>query len=203
MKTTPSISERKAVLQLLLQNIIGYEEKILNALYKDFKKPKFEGVATETSYIITELKQTISKIERWAKPERVTASILNFPSVDRIYKEPFGQVLIIAPWNYPFQLAISPLIAAIAAGNRVTVKPSELTPNTAEIIAKIVRETFEIQQVIVITGDASIAQNLLAKRWDYIFFYRQCGRRQNCSPSRRPKPHARNARIGWQKPLYC
>ena len=170
MKTAPSISERKTVLQLLLKNIVEQEEAILDALYKDFKKPKFEGVATETSYIIGELKETIAKIERWAKPERVTSSILNFPSKDKIYKEPFGQVLIIAPWNYPFQLAISPLIAAIAAGNRVTVKPSELTPNTAEIIAKIVRETFEIQQVIVITGDASIAQNLLAKRWDYIFF---------------------------------
>lgn len=170
MKIAPSISERKSVLQLLLKNIVEQEEAILDALYKDFKKPKFEGVATETSYIIGELKQTISKIDRWAKPERVLPSILNFPSTDKIYKEPFGQVLIISPWNYPFQLAISPLIAAIAAGNSVTIKPSELTPNTSEIIAKIVRETFKIQQAVVITGDASIAQNLLAKRWDYIFF---------------------------------
>jgi aldehyde dehydrogenase (NAD+) len=97
-------------------------------------------------------------------------SILNFPSSDSIYSEPYGKVLIIAPWNYPFQLALCPLIAAVAAGNQVVVKPSELTPNTSAIIAKIITKTFHKNHVEVIEGDVAIAQQLLALRWDYIFF---------------------------------
>ena len=81
-----------------------------------------------------------------------------------------GNVLIIAPWNYPFQLALCPFVAAIAAGNKVTLKPSEMAPNTASIISKIVRETFNINHAVVITGDATVSENLLKQRWDYIFF---------------------------------
>ncbi len=170
MRTIPSVSERKEVLKKLLKNVIIHEEEILEALYKDFKKPKFEGVISETSYVISDLKNTIKNINSWTKPKRVFPSLLNFPSSDYIFSEPFGKVLIISPWNYPFQLALSPLIAAIAAGNNVTLKPSELTPYTAAIISKIIRETFEVRQAVVVTGDATIAQDLLKKRWDYIFF---------------------------------
>lgn len=170
MRTIPSVSERKEVLKKLLKNVIIHEEEILEALYKDFKKPKFEGVVSETSYIISDLKKTISSLNSWAKPKRVFPSLLNFPSSDYIYSEPYGKVLIIAPWNYPFQLAFSPLIAAVAAGNSVTLKPSELTPYTSAIISKIIRETFEVKQVVAVTGDYTIAQDLLKKRWDYIFF---------------------------------
>ncbi|MGH2665414.1 aldehyde dehydrogenase [Flavobacterium sp.] len=170
MRNFPSVSERKEVLKKLLKNVIIHEEEILEALYKDFKKPKFEGVISETAYIISDLKNTISNIDSWAKPKRVFPSLLNFPSSDYIYSEPYGRVLIIAPWNYPFQLTFSPLIAAVAAGNKVTVKPSELTPYTSAIISKIVRETFDIKQVVAVTGDYTIAQDLLQKRWDYIFF---------------------------------
>lgn len=165
-----SITERKEALQKLLKNIIIHEEEILEALYKDFKKPKFEGVVSETSYVISDLKHTLKNISSWSKPKWVFPSLLNFPSTDKIYVEPYGKVLIIAPWNYPFQLALSPLIAAIAAGNSVTLKPSELTPYTAAVISKIVRETFDVRHALVVTGDATIAQDLLKKRWDYIFF---------------------------------
>ena len=170
MNNLPSISERKEALKKLLKNIIIHEEEILEALYKDFKKPKFEGVVTETSYIISELRNTINKIESWSKPKWVFPSLLNFPSSDYIYSEPYGKVLIISPWNYPFQLAISPLIAAVAAGNKVTLKPSELTPYTSAIISKIIRESSEVKHVVAVTGDHTIAQDLLKKRWDYIFF---------------------------------
>ncbi len=170
MRTFPSVSERKEVLRKLLKNIIVHEEEILDALYKDFKKPKFEGVITETSYVINDLKHTIKNLNQWAKPQRVFPSLLNFPSSDYIYKEPYGKVLIIAPWNYPFQLALSPLVAAIAAGNSVTLKPSEMTPYTSALISKIIRETFDVRQALVVTGDHTIAQDLLQKRWDYIFF---------------------------------
>jgi len=97
-------------------------------------------------------------------------SILNFPTTDYIYNEPYGKVLLISPWNYPFQLALCPLIAAVAAGNQVVLKPSELTPNTTAIIAKIISEVFNTNEVEVIEGDSSIAQQLLKQRWDYIFF---------------------------------
>jgi aldehyde dehydrogenase (NAD+) len=165
-----TISQRKSALQKLLHSIRLHEEDILDALHKDFKKPRFEGVVTETSYVISELKHTLKKMDAWAKPQKVTTALLNFPSRDYIYKEPYGKVLIISPWNYPFQLAISPLIGAVAAGNKVTLKPSELTPHTASILSKIVRESFDVKHVVVITGDASMAQELLAQRWDYIFF---------------------------------
>lgn len=165
-----TITERKQALQKLLKNIQIHEEEILDALYKDFKKPKFEGIVSETSYVISDLKYTLQHLNSWAKPKTVMPSLLNFPSWDKIYTEPYGKVLIISPWNYPFQLALSPLIAAIAAGNSVTLKPSELTPYTSAIISKIIRETFDVRHALVVTGDATIAQDLLKKRWDYIFF---------------------------------
>ncbi len=170
MNNLPTVSQRKEALKKLLKNIIIHEEEILEALHKDFKKPKFEGIVTETSYIISELRNTINKIDSWSKPKRVFPSLLNFPSSDYIYSEPYGKVLLISPWNYPFQLAFSPLIAAVAAGNKVTLKPSELTPYTSAIISKIIRESFEVKHVVAVTGDYTIAQDLLKKRWDYIFF---------------------------------
>ncbi len=164
------ISTRKESLKKLLQVIINHEEAIIKALYDDFKKPAFEAVLTETNYVISDLKETIKNINSWAKPKKVRSSILNFPSSDYIYSEPYGHVLILAPWNYPFQLALCPLVAAVAAGNRVTLKPSELTPNTSHIISKIISEAFAVKDVVVITGDATVATQLLSKRWDYIFF---------------------------------
>ncbi|MDX6184062.1 aldehyde dehydrogenase [Flavobacterium sp. Fl-77] len=164
------IAYRKETLKKLLHTIQKSEDLIVKALYDDFKKPEFEAVLTETNYVISELKDTIKNIHKWAKPKCVFPSILNFPSTDYIYKEPYGNVLIIAPWNYPFQLALCPLISAVAAGNKVVLKPSELTPNTAAIIAKIIEETFHVNHVEVIQGGVEVSNTLLAKRWDYIFF---------------------------------
>ncbi|MBW1654232.1 aldehyde dehydrogenase [Flavobacterium quisquiliarum] len=164
------IGYRKETLKKLLHNIQKSEDLIIKALYDDFQKPEFEAVVTETSYVISDLKNTIKNITAWAKPERVFPSFLNFPSSDYIYKEPYGHVLIIAPWNYPFQLALCPLIAAVAAGNRVAVKPSELTPHTSAIIAKIIEKTFHINHVEVFEGGVEVSNKLLAQRWDYIFF---------------------------------
>lgn len=161
---------RKQALVKLLDCIQKHENEIIKALYDDFKKPDFEAVLSETAYITSELIHTIKNINSWAKPTMVLPSLLNFPSTDYIYKEPYGKVLIIAPWNYPYQLALCPLIAAVAAGNQVVVKPSELTPNTSAIVAKIIAETFEKDHVECIEGNADVAQQLLAQRWDYIFF---------------------------------
>ena len=164
------IKYRKACLKKLYRCIKKYENEIFSALYSDFKKPELEAVLTETNIVYAELKTTIRNINSWAKPKRVCPSLLNFPSSDFIYSEPYGNVLIIAPWNYPFQLAICPLIGAVAAGNKVTVKPSELSPNTSSIIYKIISEVFDKNHVEVIEGDIEVSESLLTKRWDYIFF---------------------------------
>lgn len=165
-----NVNFRKTTLEKLLQSIINHENELIDALYKDFKKPVFESILTETNYVISELKTTIKNINKWAKPKKVLPSLLNFPSSDYIFSEPYGNILIISPWNYPFQLALCPLIAAVAAGNKVTLKPSELTPNTSFLISKIIRETFDVKHVVAVLGDAKIAENLLTKRWDFIFF---------------------------------
>jgi len=164
------ISFRKKSLIQLLLSIQNHEEEITKALYDDFKKSAFESYLTEINYVISELKATIKNIDKWAKPQLVLPSLLNFPSTDYIYKEPFGKVLVIAPWNYPFQLALCPAIAAIASGNQVVIKPSELTPNTSKIIAKIIGETFEKNHVEGIEGGIETSEKLLSQRWDYIFF---------------------------------
>ncbi|HRG18894.1 MAG TPA: aldehyde dehydrogenase [Flavobacterium lutivivi] len=164
------INYRKQCLIKLLHAIEENENEIAKALYKDFKKSEFEAYLTETFIVISELKHIIKNINKWAKPKMVLPSILNFPTLDYVYKEPYGKVLIISPWNYPFQLAVSPAIAAIAAGNSVTIKPSELTPNTSALIAKIFSNLFEKSHVEVIQGGIETSQDLLAKRWDYIFF---------------------------------
>ena len=170
MNYKSDIGYRKEILTRLLNAVIVNENEIVSALKADFNKPEFETVVTETSYVISDLKYTIKNISNWAKPERVFPFILNIPSSDTIYKEPYGKVLVIAPWNYPFQLALCPVIAAVAAGNQVVLKPSELTPNTAAIIQKIIAGIFPINHVEVIQGDAEVATQLLAQRWDYIFF---------------------------------
>ena len=170
MNYKTNIAYRKETLIKLLNVIITHENEIIEALYSDFRKPAFEAVLTETNYVISELKDTIKNLHKWAKPKRVFPSLLNFPSTDYIYKEPYGKVLIIAPWNYPFQLALCPLISAVAAGNQVVLKPSELTPKTSDIITKIIEKTFAVTHVEVMQGGLEVSQKLLSERWDYIFF---------------------------------
>jgi aldehyde dehydrogenase (NAD+) len=170
MEFKTNIQFRTETLKRLLLSIEENEDRIVKALFNDFKKPAFEAVLTETSYVISDIKNTIKNIKCWSKPKKVLPSLLNFPSKDYIYSEPYGKVLIIAPWNYPFQLALCPLIAAVAAGNSVVLKPSELTPHTSSIIAEIISNVFDKNHVEVIEGGVEVSQNLLSQRWDYIFF---------------------------------
>ena len=167
---TKEISFRKKHLLLFQKELIKRETDILNALYADFKKPIYEGVMTETSIVLAELKTTIKKLNSWSKPKRVTPALLNFPSSAKIYNEPYGTTLIIAPWNYPYQLALTPLIGAVAAGNTVVLKPSELAPNTSKVIQEIIEKSFNKNHVCTIKGGITVAQKLLSIRWDYIFF---------------------------------
>ncbi len=164
------INRRKEKLKKFSHVISLHENDIIEALNKDFGKPAFEAYLTEINVVQSDLKDAIKNIRAWAKPKRVRASILNFPSSDYIYTEPYGKTLIISPWNYPFLLAICPLIAAYAAGNSIVLKPSELTPHTSSLISKIIRETFDVKEAVAVLGDADIAKSQLAKKWDYIFF---------------------------------
>ncbi len=167
---TRSIKFRKQSLKKLRKMIIENEDAICAALYVDFKKPKFESLATETQLVLAELNHIIRNIELWSRPKTVDSSLSNFPSKDWIQFEPYGQVLVMSPWNYPFMLAISPLIGAVAAGNTVVLKPSELSPNTSEILEKIISISFDKEHVSVVQGGIEVSQELLSKKWDYIFF---------------------------------
>ena len=167
---TKTITYRKQLLKQLQSELINQEDLIVKALYDDFKKPEFESVITETAIVLQDLKRTINNINKWAKPKRVFPSLLNFPSSDYLYSEPYGTVLIIAPWNYPYQLALAPLIGAVAAGNTVVLKPSELTPNTSALLTKIIKNVFPPEFVIVVEGGVDTSTKLLNQVWDYIFF---------------------------------
>jgi len=167
---TNDVKFRKKALLTLKREIIKHEDEICEALYQDFKKPKFESLATETQFVLSELQYALKNIDLWSKPEKIASNLVNFPSKSYIYSEPYGNVLIISPWNYPFLLSISPLIGAIASGNCITLKPSELTPSTSKVIAKIIKISFQEEYITVVEGGVKISQQLLKQKWDYIFF---------------------------------
>ncbi|MCF7560835.1 aldehyde dehydrogenase [Sabulilitoribacter multivorans] len=167
---TKEVSFRLSLLKKLKSEIISNEKDIMDALYKDFKKSKFETFLSEYALVKSSLSLTIKNLKKWSKPKRIWPSILTFPSSDYIYKEPYGNVLIIAPWNYPFLLALEPLVMAVAAGNTVVLKPSELTSNTSKILTKIISNTFPKEYVKTVEGGVEVSTELLAQKWDYIFF---------------------------------
>jgi aldehyde dehydrogenase (NAD+) len=167
---TRDISYLKKLLKSLRKEIVNCEEDIYKALEKDFNKSRFETYLSEIGIVLSELDLAIKNIHKWSKPKRVFPSILNFPSTDYIYSEPYGTVLIIGPWNYPFQLALAPMIAAIAAGNTAIIKPSELTPHTSKLVEDIITKIFKKEHVAIVQGGIPETTELLAQKWDYIFF---------------------------------
>ena len=167
---TKPIKQRLLILKRLRESVKRHETAIHDALYTDFKKPLYESITSETGLVLRELNLAIKKLEFWTRPKKVKGSMLNFPTRDYIYYEPYGTTLIIAPWNYPYQLAMTPLIGAIAAGNTVVIKPSELTQATSQILNIIISEVFTPEYVCVVQGAIPETTELLAQRWDYIFF---------------------------------
>lgn len=164
------IVKRKEKLRDLKRVIKKYEDEILEALKKDLNKSFFEGYETEVGIVLEEINYTLKHLNKWAKVKRVKTPIFHFPATSYIYQEAYGKVLIMSPWNYPFQLTIAPLVGAIAAGNRVVVKPSEYSNNTAEIIEKILKEVFSQDEVKVVKGGRAVNQDLLKQKYDYILF---------------------------------
>lgn len=167
---TMTVAKRIEYLQTLKETIFSHEKEIINALQHDLGKPEPEIWLAEIHVTLQELKAVLKSLKYWVKPKRVPGNWVNTPSKDWIIPEPYGVTLHIAPWNYPFQLALNPLIGAVAAGNTVVLKPSEHAPKTAEILNKIISEVFPPEWVAVTQGGPEVAKELLAQRWDYIFF---------------------------------
>lgn len=167
---TKDISFRLDALQKLRSAIKKYEKELMNALKADLNKSEFEAYSTEIGFVLEEIRFTIRNIRKWVKPEKVKTPLTHIGSKSFLYSEPYGVILIVAPWNYPFQLAIGPLIGAIAAGNCAIIKPSELTPKTSELLARLVEEIFPKEYISVVFGGVEESQALLNEKTDYIFF---------------------------------
>ncbi|WP_210128663.1 MULTISPECIES: aldehyde dehydrogenase [unclassified Staphylococcus] len=167
---TKSLKFRKKQLKQLSKSIKNYENDLLEAFQKDLGKNKVEAYATEIGFTLKNIKSARKELKNWAKTKQVNTPLFMFPTKSYIMKEPYGTVLIIGPFNYPFQLLIEPLIGAIAAGNTIILKPSEFTPNVSDVIQQIISDAFDPEYINIIQGNADITQSLLHLPFDYIFF---------------------------------
>ncbi|MEH1834021.1 MAG: aldehyde dehydrogenase [Nostoc sp.] len=166
---TKDVNFRIEQLKNLKQAIIEHERSIVEALQADLHKPELESYLTEIG-VIKEIDYAIKHLKNWTKPKKAAVSFDFFSYSAQIYPEPLGVVLIIGPWNYPFNLIISPLIGAIAAGNCAIIKPSEIASHTSSIIAKIIAKHFDPAYIAVVEGGVEASQKLLAEKFDHIFF---------------------------------
>ena len=161
---------RKAALQILENTIKEMEEEILDALKQDLGKCNTESYMCEVGLVLRQIKHCRRHIACWTRPKIALTPLAQFPSRSRIIPEPYGNVLIMAPWNYPFLLSISPLVSALTAGNTAIVKPSTQAKATQKVIKKIIEETFTEDYVAVLDGEREDFANLLDHKFDYIFF---------------------------------
>ena len=157
-------------LKRILSLIGEREDEILDALEADLGKPRTEAWLAEVLFVKTELKLMIKHLKDWTKPVKVGNPFYFLPASSEIRREPFGVVLVMAPWNYPFQLAMSPAIAALAAGNRVVIKPSEAAPATAAVLESLVKKAAYPRDIHVVCGDAAVGADLLKQDFDFFFF---------------------------------
>jgi aldehyde dehydrogenase (NAD+) len=157
-------------LKKLKSAIQEFEEEIYTALDADLRKSRFEAGITELFSIYSEIDFAIKNLNRWMRPHSAGRSILYPFAKNKIYYEPKGACLIISPWNYPFQLTMSPLVSAIAAGNCVILKPSEFSAATSRVMAKIVEKAFDSNEIACFEGDESVAKALLSFPFEHIFF---------------------------------
>jgi aldehyde dehydrogenase (NAD+) len=165
-----SITDRKAQLEALRTMLVDHEGTLTDALHDDLGKSAIEAYTTEIGFTINEIDHALKHIGGWAKPRKVSLPLHFRPGSARIHPEPLGTVLIIAPWNYPLQLVLAPLVAAVAAGNTAVVKPSEVAPATAEALDRLLPEYLDRSVVQVVTGAVPETTALLAEHWDHIFY---------------------------------
>lgn len=167
---TRSVAFRMQQLIRLNDWICAHEEEIAQALKADLHKSSLESYATEIGIVKEEIRYTLKHLRKWARPKAVLTPLAQFPSKSFRYPEPYGIVLIMSPWNYPFQLTIAPLVGAICAGNCAVVKPSAYSAATSALIKRMLEELFKEEYVAVIEGGRKENESLLAEKFDYIFF---------------------------------
>ncbi len=171
-RATRSYAFRKEQLKKLKTSILNHEQDLYHALHTDLKKSQEESWVTETGMVIAELNAALKNLHNWMAPERAATNLLNMPSGSRVLKEPLGVVLIIGPWNYPFQLLINPLIGALAAGNCVVLKPSEFAPATDVVMKQIIEEAFPKEYILYVQGDgATVIPGMMNNfTFDHVFY---------------------------------
>lgn len=167
---TKKLSFRIEQLKLLKQAILDNEAAITKALKADLNKSELESYVTEIGICLEEIKYALKHIRSWVKPKKVRTPLPYLPASSKVYSEPLGVVLVIGAWNYPLQLIISPLIGAIAAGNCVIIKPSEIAVNTSTLLAEIIPKYFDSSFISVVEGGKEVTEQLLEEKFDHIFF---------------------------------
>ena len=167
---TLALPFRKQALRKLLQAMKQYEQPLAEALWKDLHKSYEEAYLTELSIVYGEIHNHLRHLSRWARAERKSSPLAIMPASSRIIKEPLGNTLIIAPWNYPVQLLLNPLVGAISAGCTAMLKPSPYVPNVSRVLTELIRNTFPAEYIAIVEGNREINKMLLEERWDMIFF---------------------------------
>ena len=167
---TLALPFRKQALRKLLQAMKQYEQPLAEALWTDLHKSYEEAYLTELSIVYGEIHNHLRHLSRWARAERKSSPLAIMPASSRIIKEPLGNTLIIAPWNYPVQLLLNPLVGAISAGCTAMLKPSPYVPNVSRVLTELIRNTFPAEYITIVEGNREINKMLLAERWDMIFF---------------------------------
>ncbi|AZI20164.1 aldehyde dehydrogenase [Chryseobacterium taklimakanense] len=167
---TKNLKYRKEQLEKLKRIIQNNENLLYEAIYKDFGKSKADAFTTEISFVLNDIDYYLKNLNSLARPKRVKTNLLNQPGTSKIYPEPLGNTLIIGAWNYPYQLTLSPAVAAIAAGNTVMAKPSEIAANTMQVMAKIINENFNPDVFYCMEGGIEETTEILKEKFDKIFF---------------------------------
>ena len=167
---TKNIKFRKMYLEKMKDLIIKHEDLLYEAIYKDFGKSKFDTFTTEISFILNDIDYYLKNLQSLSKPKKVSTNLVNQLGSSKVYAEPLGCVLVIGAWNYPYQLSLSPIIAAIAAGNCCILKPSEIAENTMKAMSKIINENFPSEYLYVYEGGIDETTELLKLKFDKIFF---------------------------------
>lgn len=169
-QTTKNIDFRIEQLKKLKNGIKKYESKITDALYKDLRKNKVEAYTTEIGFVYRSIEETIKNLKKWTKPKKVKTPIYLMPGKSVIVSEPYGTVLVMGPYNYPFQLLIEPLVGVIAAGNCAVLKPSEVSPNVSEVTTEMIKDIFNENYIRCVQGGIETNTSLINANFDYIFF---------------------------------
>lgn len=168
--STKELTFRTEQLKLLKAALKNNENALCDAIKEDFGKSPFETLSTELGFLSMDIDDHLKNMARWSRRKKVRTNLINFPSSSYILPEPLGTSLIIGAWNYPIQLSLSPLVAAISAGNTAIVKPSEMTPNTSAALFKMISSTFPSEYIKVVEGGVDVTTDLLAQKFDKVFF---------------------------------